>query len=91
MVIRVCKNNYFIPQDSQVSPMGDKVIIDIPEQDNCKRNSYTKRLIIVFDQARTARFFSMLIQDSLASGKHHLEIQKTLSWNPRYPFGYSYH
>lgn len=90
MIIRVCKSDYLIPQDSQVSPAGDRVIIDIPDRDNRQQKMYTSRLVIVFDQARTARFFSTLIRDSLAAGKQYLEIHKLQSWNPQYPFGYSY-
>ena len=90
MFIGINDNYYPVSVSSRVFSKGNSVIIDNPLPETASLTSSASRLIIVFDQPRTARFFSNLICDHLASGQEYLRIQKTHGWDPRYPFGYSY-
>ena len=94
MILRVNNQEYQLSSSCEVTSSGPYVIVDgissssftssIPEW------MQTKRLLLLFDKTRTARWFEQVIREGLASKAAGLRIWKNAEWNKNYPFGFQY-
>ncbi len=90
MKLQINQTTYKVSLESQIKAQEEMVIIDNVGDSLSFNENYHHRLIILFDQARTARWFASLIIETLATGQESLSIQKTSQWDSNYPLGYSY-
>lgn len=90
MKLQINQTTYKVSLESQIKAQEEMVIIDNVGDALSFNENYHHRLIILFDQARTARWFASLIIEKLAAGQESLSIQKTSLWDSNYPLGYSY-
>lgn len=88
MLLQINQSTYNVSLKSQVTSQGEMVIIDETGEPFSRLDNH--RLIILFDQARTARWFALLIVERLSAGQDTLRIQKTPHWDSNFPMGYSY-
>lgn len=94
MILSVNNQEYQLSSSCEVTSSGPYVIVDgissssftssIPEW------MQTKRLLLLFDKTRTARWFEQVILEGLASKAAGLTISKTIQWDNNYPFGFKY-
>lgn len=94
MILSVNNQEYQLSSSCEVTSSGPYVIVDgissssftssIPEW------MQTKRLLLLFDKTRTARWFEQVIREGLASKVAGLTISKTIQWDNNYPFGFKY-
>lgn len=94
MILSVNNQEYQLSSSCEVTSSGPYVIVDgissssfpssIPEW------MQTKRLLLLFDKTRTARWFEQVIREGLASKAAGLTISKTIQWDNNYPFGFKY-
>ncbi len=94
MILNIEKNNYMLPANCKITSKDSYVIIDEVESlsftSKKKPSPQLCRLAILFDKARTARWFAELIKESVLSGHKALLIEKINHWDINYPFGYKY-
>ena len=95
MILRINNNEYILPSYCTITSEDAYVIIDEVESlsftsEKTPTVPQSCRLVILFDTARTARWFAELIQEYIRSGQQGLKIQKINQWNCKYPFGYQY-
>lgn len=91
MELIINSNKYELSVESIVSTCREFVIIEgIVTSSSSIINTPTNRLVIVFDNERTARWFSNIILDCLISGRKRLLLRRTSHWDNGYPFGYLY-
>lgn len=93
MILNINKNEYMLPFNCKITSYKAYVIIDEVEFlpfTYAKIPASPHRLVIQFDQTRTARWFAEVIKEGLFSGWRGLLIEKINQWNFDYPFGYKY-
>ncbi len=93
MILNISKNEYLLPSNCKISTSKAYIIIDEVEFlpfTYAKKPASPHRLVIQFDQTRTARWFAEVIKEGVLSGQRGLLIEKINQWNFDYPFGYKY-
>jgi len=92
MKLKVNTNTYELPLNCVVSTNDAAVIIDgvITPSSFSDVNAVPGRLVIMFDKARTARWFGNVILDCLLSDQKQLWIRRIHYWDSHFPFGYKY-
>lgn len=93
MILKINKNEYLLPSNSKITTYKAYVIIDEVEFlpfTYAKIPASPHRLVIQFDQTRTARWFAEVIKEGVISSRRELRIEKISQWNFEYPFGYKY-
>ena len=91
MLLTIHNSQYVLPADCTITSSGKSVIIDdVTIYSFTYRKIVSRRLVILFDKARTARWFAEVIKEGLFSGWRGLLIEKNNQWNFDYPFGYKY-
>lgn len=95
MILRINNNEYMLPSYCTITSEDAYVIIDEVESlsftsEKTPTVPPSCRLVILFDKARTARWFAEFIKECVHSGQQGLKIQKIDQWNCNFPFGYQY-
>lgn len=91
MLLTIHNSQYVLPADCTITSSGKSVIIDdVTIYSFTYRKIVSRRLVILFDKARTARWFAEILRDGVKANRGGIHISKTSKWDHNYPFGYQY-
>ena len=91
MLLTINNSQYVLPAGCKITSSGNSVIIDdVTIYSSTYTKKASRRLVILFDKARTARWFAEILLNGVKANRGGMHISKTSQWDYNYPFGYQY-